>query len=232
MVSHLWGTERYEEAVKRLYQLFAGNHIPWQSVHMGHLERFFDLIPQEDISPGAKVRMEWGAWEAQVKEELLPLWNVQQTKVEVQEFRTPSIDQVLYEHVFYLPEKRASEDGYLIEAEEDILSIRYEENKVLIKTKQESLQNAASYRLHQGEPVISYGYQYPVLSNLKKNNLAVRYLRRCFLMIKEIFCFLEYTGMPNRKIICLSHRSDIFYRSYRWNLWSTGVWGYWFERYR
>lgn len=171
-------TERYEEAVKRLYQLFAGNHIPWQSVHMGHLERFFDLIPQEDISPGAKVRMEWGAWEAQVKEELLPLWNVQQTKVEVQEFRTPSIDQVLYEHVFYLPEKRASEDGYLIEAEEDILSIRYEENKVLIKTKQESLQNAASYRLHQGEPVISYGYQYPVLSNLKKNNLAVRYLHQ------------------------------------------------------
>lgn len=106
------------------------------------------------------------------------LWNVQQTKVEVQEFRTPSIDQVLYEHVFYLPEKRASEDGYLIEAEEDILSIRYEENKVLIKTKQESLQNAASYRLHQGEPVISYGYQYPVLSNLKKNNLAVRYLHQ------------------------------------------------------
>ena len=58
--------ERYEEAVKRLYQLFAGNHIPWQSIHMGHLERFFDLIPQEDVSPDTKICMEWGVWEAQV----------------------------------------------------------------------------------------------------------------------------------------------------------------------
>ena len=170
--------ERYEEAVKRLYQLFAGNHIPWQSIHMGHLERFFDLIPQEDVSPDTKICMEWGVWEAQVKEGMLPLWNIQQLKAETQEFRTPCIDQVFYEHVLYLPEERAAEDGYLIAAEEDILSIRYEENRVLIKTAQESLQNAACYRLHQGEPAASYGYKHPVLTNLRKNNLSARYLHQ------------------------------------------------------
>lgn len=169
---------RYEKSVKGLYRLFAGNHIPWQSIHMGHLDRFFDLIPQEDIAPDAGVSINWGAWEAQVKREMLPLWNIQRIELDSQEFRVPCIDEVFYEHVLYLPDEQVVEDGYLIDTREDILSIRYEENRVLIKTEHESLKNAVCYRLHQKEPAASFGYEYPVLSNIRNNNLAVRYLHQ------------------------------------------------------
>ena len=37
---------RYQQSIKMLYELFTGNYIPWQTLHLGHLERFYDLIPE------------------------------------------------------------------------------------------------------------------------------------------------------------------------------------------
>lgn len=167
---------RYEEAVKKLYALFANNHIPWQTVHMGHLERFFEAVPVEELSPGSRIHFQWGKWEEYVKTGMMPLWNIQKEAVNSREFRVPCIDEVFYEHIFYLPDERAEEDGYLVEAKEDIFSIRYERNRVLLKTKQDTLQDVSVYRLHQETPVNSFGYCYAVLSNKRKDNLAGRYL--------------------------------------------------------
>ncbi|MBO5055728.1 MAG: hypothetical protein J6C64_05150 [Lachnospiraceae bacterium] len=167
---------RYEEAVKKLYALFANNHIPWQTVHMGHLERFFEAVPVEELSSGSRIHFQWGKWEEYVKTGMMPLWNIQKEAVNSREFRVPCIDEVFYEHIFYLPDDRAEEDGYLVEAKEDILSIRYERNRVLLKTKQDILQDVSVYRLHQETPVNSFGYGYAVLSNKRKDNLAGRYL--------------------------------------------------------
>lgn len=167
---------RYEEAVKRLYALFVDNHIPWQTIHMGHLERFFEAVPMDELSPGSRIHFQWGKWKEYVKAEMIPLWNVQKEAVNSWEFRIPCIDEVFYEHIFYLPDGRIEKDGYLVEAKEDILSIRYEKNRVLLKTKQDTLKNVSVYRLHQGAPVNSFGYRYAVLSNNRKDNLAGRYL--------------------------------------------------------
>ena len=68
-------------------------------------------------------------------------------------------------------------DGYLVETDDDILSVRFEENKILIKTQQETLEDVFLYRLYQGDQGNSFGYHFPVLSNCKKDNLAVRYLQ-------------------------------------------------------
>lgn len=167
---------RYEQAVKKLYALFAGNHIPWQAIHMGHLERFFELAPIGGQAQDSNVGLQWGKWEAFVKAEMLPLWNIEKEAVNSREFRVPCIDDIYYEHIFYLPDEKMEEDGYLAQAEGDILSIRYEKNSILLKTKQDSLKNASICRLHQGKPAVSFGYRYPVLTNERKDNLAGRYL--------------------------------------------------------
>ncbi len=167
---------RYETMVKRLYTLFTGNHISWQAVHMGHLERFFELVPVQEPAPGSGVSMQWGKWESCVKTGMIPLWNIQRTAISSQEYRMPCIDEVFYEHIFYLPDERVADDGYLMETKADILSLRYEENKVLLKAKQDSLKDVCVYRMHQKNPSESYGYQYPVLTNCKKDDLAARYL--------------------------------------------------------
>lgn len=173
-------SDRYQQSMERLYRLFTGNHVPWQTVHMGHMERFFDLIPiTEEAVDGQKTEKVWtiqdSKWAGYINRGMILLWNIRQFAVHSREYRVPCIDEVFYEHVFYLPQEQESEDGYLVEAGEAILSVRNEKNKIVLKTKAETLEDITVYRLCQGEPEQSAGYRYPVLSNCRKDNLAARY---------------------------------------------------------
>lgn len=169
-------SHRHLNAMKKLYSLFVTNHIPWRTVHMGHLERFFELVPEGEILPDAKVEFAWKGWKDRIREDMLPLWNIERTTAGTQEYRIPCMDEVFYEHVFYLSDEKAEGDGYLVDAGDDILSIRYEENRVVLKTKQPSMKGISIYRMHQEKPPVSFGYQYAVLSNAQKDHLAARYL--------------------------------------------------------
>lgn len=168
-------SRKYQESMEKLYALFASNHVPWQTVHMGHMERFFDLIPMDDLPEKTEGALRYGEWDSYIQTGKMLLWNIQKMTVRTGEYRIPCIDEVFYEHIVYLPEERVEEDGYLAEAGDDILSIRYERNKILLKTSKETLEDVSIYRLHQKEPEQSIGYHYPILSNRKKDNLSARY---------------------------------------------------------
>ena len=170
--------DRYWKSMEKLYTLFANNHISWQTLHLGHIERFFDLIPEEEISSGEECVFQFGRWDACIRNGRIPLWNIQDTAIRSGEFRRPCIDEVFYEHVFYLSEEQATDDGYLVDSGEEILSMRYEKNKIMLKTEKEQLENVFLYRLRQAEPEMSVGYRYPVLSNRRNDNLTARYLHR------------------------------------------------------
>ncbi len=170
--------ERYKACMERTYALFVSNHIPWQTIHMGHLERFFDMVPQGDIPAGAQPVFAWGNWEQYVQQDTIPLWNMQRRILQSQEFRHPCLDEVVYEHIYYLGDEKNGGDGCLVDAGDDILSIRYEKNKVVLKTNRETLGDVSICRLHQGDGGNSYGYHYPVLSNHRADNFAVRYIQQ------------------------------------------------------
>ena len=169
---------RYPDSIKKLYELFANNHIPWQTLHLGHMERFFALIPEKETAEGETYAIQYGKWDAYIKKEKILLWNIQKTTIHSNEFRIPCIDEVLYEHIFYLPEEGTAEDGNLVETGEDILSIRYEKNKIVLKTTKAALGDIFLYKLHQGAPEMSVGYQFPVLSNCGEDTLSERYLQQ------------------------------------------------------
>ena len=169
---------RYEDCIKKLYQLFQTNQVPWQTVPMGHLERFVDLVPEEGVLPEETFRISYGVWEGAVREDMVPLWNVEEIQVESKEFRHPCMDEVIYEHIYALGTGRQEDVGILVETEEEFLSVRYEENRVLVKTQKEELGEVKLYLLHQQEVHSSYGYTAPVLSNQRQDSLAARYLQR------------------------------------------------------
>lgn len=175
---HITKSERYKICMERTYKLFTSNHIPWQTIQLGHLERFFDLVPDKDIPSDAQPVFQWKDWEAFIHQDIIPLWNMQRKMLQSQEFRHPCIDEVIYEHIYYLGDENNGGDGCLIDAEEDILSIRYENNKVILKTKAETIGDVSICRLHQGDQGNSYGYHYAVLSNHRKDNIAARYLQQ------------------------------------------------------
>ena len=173
-------SERYWQSMDRLYSLFISNQVPWQTVHMGYMERFFDLIPmtEEGQAAGTDWVIQDERWGKTVRRGMMLLWNIRQTDVHSREYRVPCLDEVFYEHVFYLPQEEETEDGYLVDAPGDILSIRYEQNRIILKTKEETLENIVVYRLGQAEPEQSAGYRFPVLSNRRKDSLAARYSHR------------------------------------------------------
>lgn len=103
-------SDRYQQSMERLYRLFTGNHVPWQTVHMGHMERFFDLIPiTEEAVDGQKTEKVWtiqdSKWAGYINRGMILLWNIRQFAVHSREYRVPCIDEVFYEHVFYLPQE-------------------------------------------------------------------------------------------------------------------------------
>ncbi len=170
-------SDKYRQNMDRLYKLFTGNHVPWQTVHMGHVERFFDLVPETETGEvaGTDWMIQDEKWNTCIKRGMMLLWNIRQSAVRSREFRVPCRDEVFYEHVFYLPQEREAEEGYLVDAAEAILSVRYEKNRIVLKTKAESLEDITIYGLCQREPEKSAGYRFPVLSNRRKDNLSARY---------------------------------------------------------
>ncbi len=168
----------YQEKLQKLYTLFSGNHIPWQTVNTGHVERFFNLVPVEAVQTETDLEISFGEWDRYIRWGMIPLWNIEGRDFHPVEYRIPCIDETMYEHILYLPEADGIEDGYLAETEEDILSIRYEENRILLRTREDTLGDVIIYRLHQNRQESDYGYRYPVLSNRRKDNLAARYLQQ------------------------------------------------------
>ncbi len=193
---------RYKDCIKKLYNLFQANQVPWQTVPMGHLERFVDLVAEEEVSSAENIVFAYGQWKEMVKEDMLPLWNVEEIQVESQEFRRPCMDEVIYEHIYALGRKEKEESGILVETEEELLSVRYEENRVLVKTQKEELGEVKLYLLHQREVNSSYGYTAPVLSNKRQNSLAARYLQKTGR-------FIQTPGELQRKVRELSGDFEI-----------------------
>ena len=193
---------RYENCIKKIYGLFQKNQVSWQTVPMGHLERFVDLVAEEEVSSAENFVFAYGQWKEMVKEDMLPLWNVEEIQVESQEFRRPCMDEVIYEHIYALGRKEQEESGILVETEEEFLSVRYEENRVLVKTRKEELGEVRLYLLHQQEVNSSYGYTAPVLSNKRQDSLATRYLQKTGR-------FIQTPGELQRKVKELSGDFEI-----------------------
>lgn len=169
--------EKYQRNIEKLYQLFLSNHLPWQTVHTGHIERFFELVPMEECSEN-EILWQWGKWETYVKTEMVPLWNIRKVELHSREFRMPCVDKAVYEHIFYLEDESTVSDGYLVETEEEILSVRCEADKILLKTEKDTMDKAYLYRVCQKNEADSHGYQYAVLTNQRRNSFSARYLNQ------------------------------------------------------
>lgn len=80
---HITKSERYKICMERTYKLFTSNHIPWKTIQLGHLERFFDLVPDEDIPFDVQPVFQWQDWEAFIYQDIIPLWNMQRKNAAV-----------------------------------------------------------------------------------------------------------------------------------------------------
>ncbi|EHI57169.1 hypothetical protein [Hungatella hathewayi] len=175
---------RYREKMEQLYQLFQDNEVPWKTVNTGHLDKFYDIFMEvESLTEGnndgtpERTEVHFGEFEPCVRREVVPVWNIETIKFNCTQFMVPCVDDVYFEHEFMLS-GGDERDGYLIHFNEDILEIRHEMEKIIIKAKVETYENWSAFRIAQAEPVMSLGYDFPILSNHRRDTFLRRYAER------------------------------------------------------
>ena len=78
-------------------------------------------MPAEPICAMVDYR-EYGEF---VRQDIIPLWNIEQISFDSRDFMMPCIDGIYYEHEFSIKDAESG-DGYLVVSNSDILEIRHE----------------------------------------------------------------------------------------------------------
>lgn len=182
----IYRTEQYRNQIELLYKVFQDNRIPWETIHTGMLDKFYDvfLIGFEDETYEGEEKEEWtgalgeadicwGEFKPFICYGMMPLWNIERIYFDSTDFMLPCIDGIYYEHEFILPDGNCG-DGYLIDPNEDILEIRHEKGKIIIKSKKETFENWQALHIVQKETIRSLHYTEPFLTNHRKDSFFKR----------------------------------------------------------
>lgn len=161
----------YRKAVEALYHIFVYNRIPWNTVNTGELERFYEIYPPEGEENMEGWSISYGDWQDRVSEEYIALWNIEKFYFHCMKFMIPCLDGKYYEHELNLEDYDA-DSGYMVEGNEDILSVRYEDKKIIMTSLKETFENWCAYRFGGRPDVDSYGYHYRIYGNRKKENFT------------------------------------------------------------
>lgn len=210
--------KRYFEKVVNLYELFNYNYILWTTVNTAFIDRLYDVVIEEieEIDIDLKksnvdyIQIDFNSLDinekSKIEEDLIPIWNIEEIRLSSAEFMKPFIDEKYYEHSIDLKEY-GLENGYLLGINDDILSLKFEEDKIVIKSKVEIFENWLAYKIINKDPIKSLGYNYPMLDNKKKENFSRRYLSSNKTNLKTEFDYI-------RKINELSIERYIAYVGY------------------
>lgn len=171
--------ERYRKMIEELYYMFQDNHVLWETVNTAYLEKLYDVfIPGETAAEKSvgfgDVKIDYGMYQAVVKEDVMPLWNIERITFDSMNFMMPCLDGIYYEHEFSIQEREPS-DGYLIEMNEDILEIRHEKGKIIIKSAKETFERWSALHIVQKETVLPIDYEEPLMTNRRRDTFIRRY---------------------------------------------------------
>nr|WP_317358874.1 hypothetical protein [uncultured Tyzzerella sp.] len=211
--------KRYFEKIVNLYELFNYNYILWTTINTAFIDRLYDIY-LEEIEQDEDIDLEKTVIEnidinfnnlkldtfTNIKEDLIPIWNIEEIKLNSLEFMKPFIDEKYYEHNIDLKEY-GLENGYLLGINDDIFSLKLEEDKIILKSSVEIFENWIAYKIVNKEPIKSIGYDYDMLDNKKKENFSRRYLSNNKISLKTEFDYI-------RKINELSIEKYIKYAGY------------------
>ena len=187
-------TERYQAIIERLYHIFLDNHVPWQTVHTGYLDKFYDVyLKSSEVREESgtqeqhekigrpvpeEIKIRYDAYERFVKTDVLPLWNVEWLSFDSADFMIPGMDGLCYEHEFSL-EDQEEQDGYLIASNEEILEIRHEKKKIVIRSRKETFEGWKALHIVRLPAVRSLDYDAPFLTNRRRDSFLSRYAAGC-----------------------------------------------------
>lgn len=183
-------SEAHREKIAKLYALFHDNTVPWTTVLSVYLEKCCEIrllnteTPLSDKMKIEKIIVDYGSYANVVREDIIPLWNVEKIQYNCDQFPVPCLDSVNFEHEF--PTKTfGAENGFLLEKNAEISGFRYDSDRIYVATPCVAFSMWNAWRIITSAPVPSLGYTYPVLSNAKRESFSKIFLRHARTALKS-----------------------------------------------
>ena len=137
---------RYRKEVGELYETFSYNGLRWNTVNTAYLDRFFDIdlsgLPQN----ARDVEVDYGKYADIIEEELYPVWNIEKNVFKSSTFLSPSKDGLYYEREM-IRQKDKEIILRLIQKTGGMVGIRQEEEKIIVKSYEESYSDLEGYNI-------------------------------------------------------------------------------------
>ena len=137
---------RYRKEVGKLYETFSYNGLRWNTVNTAYLDRFFDIdlsgLPQN----ARDVEVDYGKYANMIEEELYPVWNIEKNVFKSSTFLSPSKDGLYYEREM-IRQKDKEIILRLIQKTGGMVGIRQEEEKIIVKSYEESYSDLEGYNI-------------------------------------------------------------------------------------
>lgn len=173
----------YMDEIARLYEVFIGNGIPWQTVNVPYLDKFIDLR-LTDMPKGVGAAEEiisadpdLGEFAQYAHSNYVPIWNVKKLILNSVGFPVPCEDHRSYEHTISIKEY-GEEHVYLVDDRTGIYSVRQEGNRLTIMGGEEEARKWQVYMIRCGQNRRFERFIYPLMTNLRKDEFLERFGRQ------------------------------------------------------
>ncbi len=159
----------YIERVGQMYQTFWRNHIPWQTLCIPYLHKFYDVylaeaegFLNEEIT---EVSIDFREYKEAVCYDYIPLWNIDTVYVKTDSFPMLCIDQIHYEHQIYENQLEKHCVYLVAEEEEDFTGIRKKKDGLCITCNAEE---GRKWKLYKIGKESSVRLEEPVMDNKRE----------------------------------------------------------------
>ena len=170
----------YEEMLEHLYNVFIKNGLEWITPNLPYIHKFaaFMIDAPIDISDDAvieKIEVYLEEFEEHRINDVIPVWNIEQTTVQSINFPIPTQDNVLKEHRFdvydlssyrYIPDFKDEDSGYVKRTKES----------VSVVIPESEIREWPMYKVYPAVNGKHYVYPFDIYDNASADNFYNGYL--------------------------------------------------------
>lgn len=170
----------YLKKLEQLYRLFIKNGIPWQTLNTPYLYKMADVIltklPEEFDGTEiiTDIQIDFGAYNPVICSGLIPIWNINELRLDGTGFPMPCEDRQNFEHIISL-HKHGPQHAYLAEDDPDVLSVRREEDRLYIISGSGASKKWDVYCIRNYPDSSLDYYTYPVMQNQRAETFSERF---------------------------------------------------------
>ncbi|NLL06825.1 MAG: normocyte-binding protein [Clostridiaceae bacterium] len=176
--------EAYTDQIKKLYEVFQKNEIPWRTINNPYTNKFFDIFLDScDVSLDENEEIKEIVFDLEEYEEykmidIIPLWNIKKHWLKTDGFPMPTMDRLNFEHIISI-KKFGSESGYLVEESEHIFRyVNRSDGELSIISPEEKAGDWCIVQVSQRKDDTVKNNKYEVASNSRKESFINKFANR------------------------------------------------------